>query len=913
MTSSRFRRAVGLSRRQSVEREVDDELAFHLDMRTRQLMATGWSAEAARAEAIRAFGNVADTRATCVTHDQERLRAMRRSTLFDELGQDLAWAGRVLRRHAGFALMVAGTIALGIGTNSAIFSLVHAVLLRTLPVPAAHELVALGDPGMVGAVLHNTGPNTDMFSWGAYLHLRDRHDLFRGLAASGRADRIEVRTSRSQAEPGRPRTRFVSGNYFEVLGVRAAQGSLLTASADAAIGAAPLAAVSHAYWTGTLGGDPRVVGRELLVNDVRVTIIGVADPSFSGDIVGQVVELWLPATLQPVVMPRRPWLTERDAYWLQVVGRPAGGVTRAQLSPRVTTALRAYFSSAGIGTAQELAELTVPVHDGARGHSRLRSMFGPALLTLLIGSTLLLLMICANVANLLMARALGRTREVSVRLAIGAGRGRLVRQLLVESLTLGLLGAAGGLWVSQVGSRALLALATDGFPGVRLDASIGAAVVGFTLGAALLATLTFGLAPALRATRVDLASALRASARSMSGTLGHARKHLGGRALIATQVALSMVLLTGAALLVRSLSHLRQVDTGLDRDHLVIVDVDAQSAGYAGRGLLALATDVVERFGRLPGVTAVTWSENGIFSGTESGASFQVPGFTATQVDDTSAAYDLVGPGYVRAIGARLLRGRDMEARDMTGAPVALVNQTFANFYFGDADPLGRTIRFNDTSAVQIVGVVADVRDHSLSEAVRRRFYLPGHLSPQGEPGALSFEVRAHGDPALLVEPLRRTMQAVDPRITIELLAPLTQLMEQSVNEERLLARLATAFGVLALLLASLGLYGVMSYAVARRTGELGLRTALGATAGVVQRGVVGEALRIVGLGLGIGVPLGIGTLRLLASQVHGVGAADPWSLGVAVAALTASAALAAWIPARRASRVSPLVALQRE
>ncbi|MBL8961827.1 MAG: ABC transporter permease, partial [Gemmatimonadetes bacterium] len=380
------------------------------------------------------------------------------------------------------------------------------------------------------------------------------------------------------------------------------------------------------------------------------------------------------------------------------------------------------------------------------------------------------------------------------------------------------------------------------------------------------------------------------------------------------QVALSLVLLTGASLLVRSLDNLMDVPTGLDRDHLAIIDVDARARGYTGDRLETFTREVSARLGQVPGVAAVTWSENGIFSGTEGGSSFQVPGFTAKAEDDTTAAYDLVGPGYVSALGAQLLRGREFTAADFAGPSTAvMVNQTFARFFFGETDPIGRTIQLNDSSTVQIVGVVGDIRDHELTGEMQRRFYLPGIRGASGDPTALSFEVRTVGDPARLLPQLRAAVLAVDPLLPIEDANALSVLMQQSVGGERLLARLATGFGLLALLLASIGLYGVMSYAVTRRTGELGLRAALGASRGQVLRQVMAGALRLVGLGVVVGVPLALGAAQLLKSQLHGLGAVDVPSLSIALAILGCSAVAAAAVPALRASRVSPLVALQQE
>jgi predicted permease len=424
----------------------------------------------------------------------------------------------------------------------------------------------------------------------------------------------------------------------------------------------------------------------------------------------------------------------------------------------------------------------------------------------------------------------------------------------------------------------------------------------------------FGLAPALRASRVDLATTMRANTRAVGGSLGSAggRRLSPAKLLITAQVALSVVLLTGAALLVRSLRSLEGHPTGLDRDHLLIVELDIGSRGYPDVRRNALMQDLAERFGRIPDVAGVSYSENGIFSGTESESGIAVEGFTPRSAADSSAAYDQVGPHYAAAIGARLLQGRDLEAtdNDHTGY-VALVNESLARYYYPGGNAVGQWFR-SDTTRVQIVGVIGDVTDHTLRAAPVRRYYMP-FLHPLGAPTIAHFEIRTAGDPARIGPEVRRVVTAVDAQLPIDGIDPLTSLMRASVREERLLARLATGFGLGALLLAAIGLYGVMTYAVTRRTGEIGLRVALGAQRPGVIGLVVGDALRVVLLGFVVGLPVALGTLRLLGSQLHGIGATDPISIVAALSVLIVSALVAVLLPALRASRVSPIVALREE
>ncbi len=914
-----MRRPLGFGFRHAhVEREVDDELAFHLEMRARKLASAGLPTDDARREALRQFGDVGTVRQFCIDLDRERIRTMERVNLLSELRQDLVYAARMLRRNAGVTAVIVLTLGLGIGANTAIFTLVNAVLLRKLPVRAPDELIALGDPSRVGGMSFTTSPRGDMFSYATYKALRADTALVSGLLASGRVDRLDVLADSAATEALHPHGRLVSGNYFSVLGVPAYRGRVFDGSEDVSVGASPVATISYDYWQRRFGGDEHVVGRDVLINGSRFTIIGVTPPGFTGEIVGRDTDIWLPLTMQGVLYPNRRMLDQTEAYWLLLLGRRQPGVTEAQAEAGFATHVRRILAqqASNAVVAAGVKDVRLWTGPGARGLSNVRRSYEAPLITLMIGVAVLLLIICANVGNLLLARAVARTREMSVRLAIGAGRGRLVRQLLTEGLLLALAGGAAGLVVAHWGSRFLLWLVADGGGQIPLDVRLDVPVLVFTLGLSVLAVGLFALAPALRASRVDVASTLRASARSLSGSEVGARGQRVplGRMLIAAQVALSMVLLVGAALLVRSLESVQGTDTGLDRDHLLIVDLDANSRGYAGDRLTGLARDLGAAFERIPGVTAVSWSENGLFSGTESASNVGIPGYVPRQEDDSTAYYDEAGPGFVGATGMRLLAGRDLAATDDAHAPtVVLINASFATFYFGKANPVGQTIRLSDSTYAEVVGVVADVRDHDLTVPAVRRYYVAYQQHPFEDPGALRFIVRASGDPARLNAPVRRVVAAHDPQLPIDGVDALSFLMRRSVREERLLARLATGFGALALLLAAVGLYGVMTYAVTRRTGEIGLRVALGAQRNAVVGMVVRDALRLVAVGIVIGVPLALAATKLLRNQLYGVQPSDPASIAVALVVLLASAVVASLLPAMRASRVAPVVALREE
>ena len=901
--------------RPPIEREVDTELAFHLEMRERQLIAAGMDPQAARQEALRQFGDMHSVRDFCVTLDEDRERAMKRANRVEELGQDLRYAFRTLRRNPAFTAVVVLTLALGIGANTAIFTLIDAVILRHIPVRHPEELVAIGNTARVGS-LSQGSPRADLLSYPLYRDLRERNTLVSGLVASGRTGRLDLRIG-AAGEPQHPRGRFVSGNYFQVLGVPAQAGRTFDGSEDATIGGAPVVVISDGYWTRRFDREPSAVGKTITINGAGFTIVGVAPADYSGEIVGQITDMWIPITMQHVVMPNQKMLEDRNSDFILALGRLKPGVSLDQAKTGFTTLIhRALADNATKDYPVKVArEEEIFVSSGAKGFSGVRMRYTVPLYTLMVGVALVLLIICANVANLLLARAVARSREMGIRIAIGAGRSRIVRQLLTECAVLAVLSAAAGLLVSWWGSRLLLKLAADGASMIPLDLGLNLPVLAFTGATSILAVGIFGLVPALRASRVNLATTMRAQGRSVtSGGTGPAR-FSGGKLLIAGQVAVSLVLLVGAGLLVRSLQSVQNAEVGLDRDHLIMVRVDALDRGYRGERLRTLIRDLSDRLSRSSGVAAVTYSENGIFSGTESYSTFQIPGFTARSFNDTSAAYDNIGPGYVRAIGAHLVEGREFAATDDQRSPrVALVNAAMAKFYFPGQSAIGKTLVFSDTVSVSIVGVIADIRDHELTTKPPRRFYRPYLQYPLGdEPGSLNYAIRTTGNPMQAIPALRQAIIAIDRELKTDDIAPLSLLMRDSIRQERLVARLATGFGALALLLAGIGLYGVLTYAVTRRTNEIGLRVALGAQQQDVVRMVLGDALRLVLAGVVVGAPLAIAATRLLRTQLHDVHPADPIAIVSALLVLTLGAVIAALIPARRAARLDPLSALRAE
>jgi len=902
-----------------VERDVDTELAFHLDMRIRRLVERGMDPSAARAQALRQFGDLHSVRAELLDIDHQQEKTVKRANYLAELRQDVLYALRSLRNNVAFTLVIVLSLAIGIGANTAIFTLIDALLLRPLPVPNADELVVIGNPARTNSASEGS-LRVDLFSYRAYQEVRKESRFFTGLAATGRTGRLDVvipdSTARRRADAGaeHPRGRLVSGNYFAVLGVPAFAGRTLTVDDDRVANGSPVAVLSYAYWQRRFAGDRTVIGRTVTVNRTPVTIVGIAPPGFTGEVVGRMTDIWMPLTMQPAIASQ-DWLINPTESWLLFFGRRKPNVTLAQVRSAYPTIVRQSIlaTAPNADGAANLQKATLTVTSGERGISGIRDLYAEPLSTLMAAVALVLLVVCANVANLLLARGAARSREVGVRMALGAGRVRLMRQLLTENLVLASLGGAIGLGFAVWGSRLLLRIAAGGPAGVPLDVRLDVRVLGFTALITGVTALLFGLVPASRVTRVELASTLRAHSRGVTGGLLGGPGRLGvGKLLVMFQVALSLTLLVGTSMLVRSTRALSTIDPGLARDRLLIVTVDAAPTGLADDRLTALSRTLLDRVRRIPGVESATFSENGIFSGTESFTNLEIAGFVARADGDLNVNYDRVGPGYVKTIGAKLTSGRDIAETDDEHAPkVALANATLASFYFPNGNAIGQRVT-SDSVTYEIVGVVADTKDHEVRQTPTRRLYLP--LAQAGPPPSqFTFELRATGDPAKLVAAVRRELTAASPTLVVLDNDPLSSLMRLSISQDLLVAQVASFFGVLALALAALGLYGVMMYATLRRTSEFGLRMALGADSVRVRSMVLGEAITLVIGGTVVGLPLALLSARLLRNQLYGVALVDPTSIVIALAVLALSATVAGYLPATRAARVGPLEALRTD
>jgi predicted permease len=899
------------------EAEIVDELSQHLDDRYRELVGGGVSEDEAARLALAGFRNdsllarhLAALRQAQTPPSVTPGSPPRR--LLGDLWQDLRYAARTLRKQPGFAIAVVLTLALGIGANTAIFTLINAVMFRSLPVPAPEQLVAVGDPSRPTA-LWEGGPMVDVLSYPMYQRLRDRNKVFSGLLASGKTGRLEM-----IADDGAPelvRGRLVSSNYFDVLQIRPPLGRGFTSGEDQA-NASAVAVISQEFWKTRFGGHPTILGRVIRLNRSPVTIVGVAAPGFSGEVIGSPADLWIPLTMQAQVQGQRR-LERADANWLLGLGRLAPGVSLSQARAElVVLAQQALVELTGAGASEEtLREIrgqVLPVEPGGQGFSWVRRNLASVLFTLMAVVGLVLLIACGNVANLLLARATSRQKEMSVRLALGASRSRLVRQLLTEGAILAGLGGLTGLLIAGWGSRLLSGLVARGGPNpVPFDVDVrpDLAVLTFATAASALTAMLFGVVPAFRATRVELAPVLKDSARGVT----QGRWSLA-RVLVVGQIALSIPLLLVAGLFVRSLIDLERLDVGYQRDAIVLLKADltiGQNLSIAEQ--LSRARGLVERLQSLPGIHGVTMSENGLFSGTDSRTEgLQVEGFDSLRPEDRTASFDHVGPGYFRILGTPLLAGREFDERDTVAAPlVAIVNETMAGTYFGTSSPLGKSLQ-NGGDRYTIVGVVKDSRQQALKGKPERRFYLP-LLQSMDPVAAWNFAIRTTVDAASVIPQVRREVQTFDPNLRVSTLEPVRTLMAQAIGNERTVAQLSGVFGAVAVLLAVAGLYGVMSYTMARRTSEIGLRMALGAPRASVIRMVLRETLVLIAAGLVLGVPAALMSSRLTAASFSDLTPHDPPMIAAALLVMLVAGLCAGLVPAIRASRIDAIKALRQE
>src|SRR5215831_2265522 len=837
--------------------------------------------------------------------------------------QDLRYAFRTMAVKPGFTAVAVISLALGIGANTAIFSLWSGVLHSSLPgVYKPEELVMLSNPDRSGSWTGSWDSRTDgpraYLTYEEFEQFRDHAGMFSALMAS----QTGLETWQVRFEGGAPEEahgRLVSGGFFQVLGVSPAVGRVFTAAEDRAD--LPSAVISYGYWQRRFGGRPDVIGKTVRIQKGVLTIIGVAARGFFGETSGQQPDLWLPLRMQPVVMPGKDRMHDtppEKSMWLHVFGRLKPGITRpqaeAQAEALFQAGLESFYGNAMSGPRRnELLDQHLRLSDGSRGASHVRQEFSNSLTALLAAVGVLLMIACANLANLLLARGAVRKHEIALRLSLGASRGRLIRQLITESLALAALGGVAALVVAYFAHGALVRMMAEADPRFDMTFTLDPLLWAFVLAATLAAALLFGVLPAWQVTRTGAVAGLKEQSRGSVGSMGQMRS---GRLLVSLQLALSLPLLVGAGLLARTVYNLQRADLGFPTDRLLVARVDLGEDANETARRDRVRRELTGEIQRIPGVRSVSFSSLGLYNGGESVSSIRVEGYTPKSDNDRSSPLDAVGPGYFSTLGIPMVMGREIQETDQASAPkVCVINEAFARRFFDRRNPIGMRIAEGDddhaTTRV-VIGVARNAHTHDLRGDVAPRYFVAAAQLP-GSAKSPTLLIRTITKSAPVTTAVRATIRRIDAGMPIlytrsmeEQLAPLTAL-------DRTTAQLAVVFGAVAITLAAIGLYGVLSYGIARRTGEIAIRIALGARPGRVIGMILRETIGIVCVGLAMGGALAYVASRWIGSRLYGVAPEDPLTLALATGLLLSVALTAAYLPALRASRLDPMTALRRE
>jgi len=894
------------------DQELDDELRDHLDRKTQEYVAQGMTQEEAHRRARLDLGGIEQTKEKC--------RDARRVNWIQDFVQDLQFGLRILRKSPGFTVVAVLTLALGIGANTAIFSLVDAVLIRMLPVQRPEQLFRLIN-------VSKDGKTIDAFSYPTFELIQENNQTLSGVIAFHPLGIVDFVVN---GKGELAHAQAVSGSYFTTLGVKPIFGRTIT-TADEARGASQVAVISYGYWTRRFNRDPSVVGAEIVLNGAPFAIIGVTPPEFFGLEPGQSVDVSIPLTSVATVQPQfaaagSPFdvLTAPFRHWLHLMVRLRDGQTEVQalanLGPIYERAMRQVaegmrglpFDSPS--ARSDLAQSRLKLESGSRGLAALREQFSKPLALLMAVVGVLLLIACTNVANLLLARCNSRQSEIALRLALGAGRARVLRQLLTESA---LLAAGGGGFAAVVafwGSNAVANIMSRSTSAIHLDVHPDMRILAFTALVSLVAVIVFGLIPAWRASRLDLSQAVKEGNRAATAALGRSRI---GEGLVIPQIALSLVLTVGAGLLVRTLENLKSSYPGFREQNVLLFSIRPGMIGYTDAQVAEVYERLLEQIKPTPTVSAVTFSAFSPLAGWSGFTDARVEGYTPRQGEYPAISVNFVGPRYFRTMGTAVLLGRDIAEEDRAGDPkVAVINEAMAQHFFGDSNPIGR--RFSipgwkaDTSPMEIVGVVENAKFINLRDQVPPAAYIPFFQSPDSFLAA-NFEVRSSTNPTALAVSIREMIQQADSRLPLFGVKTLSEQIDETLVQERIVALLSSLFGMVALFLACVGLYGVMSILVVQRTHEIGIRMALGAERFRVLRLVLGRGMAIALIGVVAGMAGAVGVTRFMATLLFGVKPTDVQTMLFASLAFIGVATFACYIPARRAMSVDPMVALRHE
>jgi predicted permease len=902
--SELLRRLWMLLRRRQFDADLEEEVRLHIELREQDQMQAGLSPKEARQAVSRRFGNA--------TLLKEKSHMAWGWEWLENFLQDTVYGSRAMLRSPALTIVALLSLALGIGANTAIFGLLDAVMLRALPVKDPAQLVLLGK-GMSSGITDDFA-RTQLYSYPFYRQMQRENQVFSDTTAifsmtNGVHGFFEGRT---ESEP--MNVQLVSGTYFGTLGVNAMMGRTLNDGDDNSEGDHPVAIISYAWWKRSLAGDPNVLSRTLKLGATTFNIVGVAPPEFFGTKVGEAPDMWVPLSMVKEVPPNFGGYKDNFSESLLIMGRLKPGVSIAEATANVNLLYRQIllgFPDAKLSqeNLQKLDKTKVPLTPMATGLSSLRRQFSEPLQILMGVVALVLLIACANIANLLLARSTARTRELAVRQALGARRTRIIRQLLTESLVLALAGGVLGVALASVANRLLLRMVSGGLDPIPLDVSIDTRLLLFTVAVTIATALIFGTVPAFRATRLQLTDTLKAG----RGTQGTSGKNPLAKALVISQVALSLVLMVGAGLFLRSLVNLNNVDTGFNKENVLRLDIDSASAGYKAEEPRALAVyhQIEERVSALPNVRAASFSAFTFHEGSWS-SDVALPG---KKIDENlNVVHNVVGVGYLGTMQIPLLAGRNFAPSDTsTSQHVAIISAHTAKTLFPGGNPIGRHYGVGSNKPeddVMIIGIVKDVKFDELTEEPAILDYLPYTQRPWGFG---DFEVRYTGDFAPVAAAVQQTIHSIDHNLPITHITTLDEQVARSITNQRLVAQLSAFFGMLAVFLSCIGIYGVMSYVVTRRTNEIGIRMALGAGRSKMLWMVAREILILISIGIVIGVPVTLAGDRLVSNMLFGLTPTDPVTLVGATVLLLIVAAIAGYLPARRASLVDPMVALRYE
>jgi len=907
--------------RRNLETEMEAELTHHLENRTEDLVRTGHTPQ----EAAR----IARVELGPTLKHKEDMRASLGLHIFDELSADLRYSARLLRKSPAFTLIAAGSLALAIGANTSIFSITKQLLYERLAVPHAAELRLLSWTGSQdhGAVHHIHGScellpagrlSCASFSYPAYQQLRAGNNLlsdllgFRVIGANA--------TIRGQAQ--RVQTEMVSGNYYSVLSVQPQLGRVIQPSDDGAPGQSPAAVISDGLWTREFARSPDVLGQWIKLNDISFIIVGVNPRSFTGaKDVQQSPDIFVPLAMQPLIEPHtgsNSWLTEPKQWWVSIMGRIKPGVSNAAAQSVLDGQLAAIVhGTMQVKPGEELPHLELV--DGSRGLFTQRTEFAKPMAVLMTLVSFVLLLACANVANLLLARGAQRQREMSVRMALGAGRTRILRQMLVESLLLASLGGTGGLLAGYFGSIAIPKLVGNAWQHSEFQVHFDWKVFGFTAAITILTGMLFGLAPALIAARAEVAHGLKET----SQTTSRRRKGMSGKALVGFQIALSTLLVFGAGLFLRTLAGMSAINVGFRTDHLLLAEINPPLSKYPPGKDVLLHQKIEQAFAAVPGIDSATLANNVYVSDSYDMIDFLPEGEKYDPNKHQEERFNIVGNSFFETMKIPIVAGRGFGPQDTATSPkVAVINQAMAKSRFPGRNPIGMSFRTDAHDSdghtttrpddlYQVVGICADTHYMNLREPPPAQFILP--YVQQNDTGGMSYELHTLVQPESIVPALRNALQKIDPDLPLVNVRTQEQQIDADLQQERLFVTLTSGFGILALALASVGIYGIMAYTVSQRTNEIGIRLALGALPQQIRGMVLRESTWITAVGLVAGLAGAMALTQMVKSMLYGIAPYDPITLGVAVLLLLAVALAASWIPARRAAGVQPMEALRHE